>query len=92
MRNFSRDNNGAFRIVFEGVSKSVRFSLTAGSNLPVSFGEIVIGEPDMDLNIQMPKAGVYTFRPRPQAMRGGMEFDVYYRQNSDKKRIPKYNR
>jgi hypothetical protein len=69
--------SGGNYITFEGVTAK-RFSLTNNYvNPPLVFEEIVLGEPDVPLNLPPLKNGTYTFSPRLQVMQGGVEKTAY---------------
>ncbi|MDR1420012.1 MAG: hypothetical protein LBI86_06535 [Treponema sp.] len=83
-RSYSPVNSGEDSVIggvfltFQGVRASTRFSLAHDYyDPPVVFEEIVLGEPDVPLNLPPLKNGTYTFSPRPQATVAGVETDAY---------------
>ena len=69
--------SGGGYISFQSVTGS-RFSLTSKTGNPsIVFDEIVLGAPDPTIVFPPLKNGTYTFYPRLQAIRSGLDIDTY---------------
>jgi hypothetical protein len=76
-----RGGDGGFTnqyVAFQDVRETSRLRLTYSlRNPPVVFNEIVLGEPDRNIELPPLRSGTYTFNPRLRAKQTGRDVDVY---------------